>query len=251
VAGLRPFFTYYGGKWRAAPHYPKPAHDLIIEPFAGSAGYALRYHERRVILNEKNPRLAAMWRFIVKATADDFRNLPDLPAGATVDDLPVHQEGRDLIGYWLNKGTTHPSKTASAWMRSGIRPKSYWGPEIRQRLVAQAGAIAHWIIAEGDYADLAPSIATWFVDPPYQGAGTLYTESARSIDFVHLGSWCRTLPGQAIVCEGPNASWLPFVPFRTIKSSEGRYGKGQSIEGIWPGLLHMPRPLLDPRACTP
>ena len=25
---LRPFWRYYGGKWRAAPRYPKPLHDL-------------------------------------------------------------------------------------------------------------------------------------------------------------------------------------------------------------------------------
>jgi len=33
---LKPFWQYYGGKWRAAPHYPKPRHDTIVEPFAGA-----------------------------------------------------------------------------------------------------------------------------------------------------------------------------------------------------------------------
>ena len=28
---LLPFFTYFGGKYRAAPRYPEPAHDLIVE----------------------------------------------------------------------------------------------------------------------------------------------------------------------------------------------------------------------------
>jgi hypothetical protein len=32
---LRPFWRYYGGKWRAAPRYPAPRYDTIIEPFAG------------------------------------------------------------------------------------------------------------------------------------------------------------------------------------------------------------------------
>jgi len=48
-----PFFGYYGGKFRAAPHYPAPLHKTIIEPFAGSAGYAMRHYERQVILIEK------------------------------------------------------------------------------------------------------------------------------------------------------------------------------------------------------
>jgi site-specific DNA-adenine methylase len=47
---LRPFFTYTGGKYRLAPRYPEPRHNLIIEPFAGSAGYSLRHPEREVLL---------------------------------------------------------------------------------------------------------------------------------------------------------------------------------------------------------
>lgn len=52
---LRPFFNYYGGKWRAALHYPGPRYDHIIEPFAGSAGYALRYYQRRITLVDSDP----------------------------------------------------------------------------------------------------------------------------------------------------------------------------------------------------
>ena len=30
---LRPFFGFYGGKWRDTPrYYPEPRHDLIVEP---------------------------------------------------------------------------------------------------------------------------------------------------------------------------------------------------------------------------
>jgi site-specific DNA-adenine methylase len=37
MSNLRPFFTFYGGKWRAAPFYDAPTHGHIVEPFAGSA----------------------------------------------------------------------------------------------------------------------------------------------------------------------------------------------------------------------
>jgi len=37
MLGLRPFWCYFGGKWRAAPHYPAPMHPTIVEPFAGAA----------------------------------------------------------------------------------------------------------------------------------------------------------------------------------------------------------------------
>jgi hypothetical protein len=60
MGGIRPYFVYYGGKWRAAPRYPAPRHDVIVEPFAGSAGYALRYHERKIILVEKDAVLAEL-----------------------------------------------------------------------------------------------------------------------------------------------------------------------------------------------
>jgi hypothetical protein len=48
---LRPFWRYYGGKWRAAPRYPRPTHDTIIEPFAGAAttGVAALLEGRRFI----------------------------------------------------------------------------------------------------------------------------------------------------------------------------------------------------------
>ena len=52
MTSLRPFWAYYGGKWRAAPRYPRPMHDTIIEPFAGAAGYSLRYPDRNVVLVE-------------------------------------------------------------------------------------------------------------------------------------------------------------------------------------------------------
>ena len=42
-----PFFCFYGGKWRAAPHYPRPAFTSVVEPFASAAGYATRFENGR------------------------------------------------------------------------------------------------------------------------------------------------------------------------------------------------------------
>jgi site-specific DNA-adenine methylase len=49
---LHPFFSYFGSKYRLAKRYPKPQCDEIIEPFAGSAGYALLYPQKQVYLYE-------------------------------------------------------------------------------------------------------------------------------------------------------------------------------------------------------
>lgn len=62
MTGLRTFFNFYGGKWKAAPTYPAPKHDTIIEPFAGGAGYSLRHHERQVVLIDRDPVIAGIWR---------------------------------------------------------------------------------------------------------------------------------------------------------------------------------------------
>ena len=64
---LRPFFGYYGGKWRDTPRlYPPPEHNTIVEPFAGSAGYSLRFPRTpRVILYEKDPIVAGVWQYLI------------------------------------------------------------------------------------------------------------------------------------------------------------------------------------------
>ena len=35
---LKPFFTFYGSKWRVAPIYDSPMCEAIVEPFSGAAG---------------------------------------------------------------------------------------------------------------------------------------------------------------------------------------------------------------------
>lgn len=165
-----PFFCFYGGKWRAAPRYPVPLHATIVEPFAGAAGYATRHAERQVVLVERDPVLAALWRFLIKAHPHEIRSIPLLSGDETVDDLDTCIEAKSLVGFWLNKGSAQPKRSQSAWMRAGIRPKSFWGEEIRSRIAAQVEHIRHWRVIEGDFSTAPDITATWFIDPPYQGA---------------------------------------------------------------------------------
>ncbi len=231
---LKPFFTFYGGKYRAAPHYPPPERNDIIEPFAGSAGYSLRYPENDVILIDLDPAIVATWRFLLTATADDIRSLPDIEPGQRLASLTGYPEGaRYLIGWWLNKGTTRPGQTPSSWMRSGIRPNSYWGPAVRNRIASQLGAIRHWRIIHGGYEEAPDIDATWFIDPPYQDAGKHYRFGSNLVDFTSLGEWCQSRKGQVIVCENSGATWLPFRDFRSIKASPAKHGGKRSSEVIW------------------
>src|SRR4051812_30797872 len=87
---MRPFFGFYGGKWRDAPkHYPAPSHGVIVEPFAGSAGYSVRYADRRVILGEKDPVIYAVWDYLIHVPAREILAIPNLEEGQTVADLPI------------------------------------------------------------------------------------------------------------------------------------------------------------------
>lgn len=230
---LRPFFCYYGGKWRSAPKYPLPEIDTIVEPFAGAAGYATRYPDRNVVLVELDPIIAGLWRYLIKVSPAEIKRIPDIPEGGTVDDLQACEEARHLAGFWINKGVSAPRKTASSWMRQGIRPKSFWGPEVRTRIASQVERIRHWQIIEGSY-DRSPHInATWFIDPPYEKAGKHYRFGSGQLSYASLAAWCVSRNGSIIVCEQAGATWLPFEPFANTKANESSRGGKVSKEAVF------------------
>lgn len=235
MSKLKPFFCYYGGKWRDAKHYPRPSFNTIVEPFAGAAGYSLNYPDTDVFLFDLDPVIVGVWAYLIRSTHAEISALPLLEQGQTVHDLSVCQEAKHLIGFWLNKGSSAPCLTPSAWMRSGTRPNSYWGSAIRRRIAEQVGQIKHWKVQCVSYDALPTPDATWFVDPPYQHAGKHYRKGSSGIDFTALGGWCSRLPGQVIVCENEGADWLPFRPHRDIRATPKgeRSDKTRSLEVIW------------------
>jgi site-specific DNA-adenine methylase len=228
---LRPFFSYYGSKWRdAIKHYPKPQYDIIVESFAGSAGFSLRYAAHNVILCEIDPILVEVWRYLIRVKAKEILSIPDLAPGESVDDLNIPQEAKWLVGFWLNHGTASPRKSPSKWMRNGIRPGSFWGLRVRQTIASQVDSIRHWQVFNCSYADCpTPRMATWFIDPPYQIAGKHYRFGSRQIDYMTLAKWCRSRSGQVIVCENVGATWLPFRRLADVKTTRAK----RSEEAIW------------------
>jgi len=235
---LRPFFSYFGGKWRAAPHYPAPAHGRIVEPFAGSAGYAVRHAHLDVLLLEKSEPIAAVWDYLIKVSPEELLALPLLDYGQKVDDVPgLTQEQRWLIGLWCNPGSSQPKKTLMHWPApDGSRvPMSVWGDDVRARLARQVPLIRHWKILHADYSAAPDVVGTWFVDPPYQYAlGRNYPCGSKAIDFAKLADWCRARRGQTIVCEAQGADWLPFQPLGQFKANaRGSHKKAKAAEAIW------------------
>ena len=215
---LKPFWRYYGGKWRAAPRYPKPKYRTIIEPFAGAAGYSMRYPDRDVLLVEKYPVVAGIWRYLIAVSASEILRIPTVDS---VDDLPawVPQEARWLVGFAMNDAVVQPRRNLSSGrkkLRSMGRSYEGWSEQQRARVASQVDFIRHWKVIEGGYHSAPCVQATWFIDPPYNNkAGSYYVHS--SLDYGALGQWCRERSGQVMVCENEGADWLPFKPFMQAK----------------------------------
>lgn len=222
--GVRPFFSYYGGKWRAAHRYPPPVGE-VIEPFAGSAGYSVRWRCRRVRLFDVDENVVSVWRYLIGATEREILSLPDIAAGSSIDDYGVPPEARALIGFWLGKGVERPRRTASKWLT--VRPASNWGPALRRRIADQLDAIRDWSIEHRSY-ECAPDIeGTWFVDPPYSGPAGMHYR-CNIVDYSELAQWCEARRGRVIVCEQNGADWLSFRRLGRIKAT-----RGSSDEMVW------------------
>lgn len=230
---LKPFFRYYGGKQRAARTYPAPMRDRVIEPFAGAAGYSMLHADRDVLLIDKYPVIAGIWRYLIAVSPSEIQRIPSVDS---VNDLPawVPQEARWLVGFWMNDGTTRPCVTLSSGL-AGFRAAGHktigWGQHTKDRIAGQVDKIRHWRVIEGDYTEAPDVDATWFIDPPYAGkAGSYYVRGSKDLDYAALGAWCRARRGQVMVCEAAGADWLPFVQRQGIKAG---FSKGASSEALW------------------
>jgi len=58
------FFKYFGSKWSTVDDYPKPLFNTIVEPFAGSAQYSVRYWWYNIILSDIDPNVRSATKFI-------------------------------------------------------------------------------------------------------------------------------------------------------------------------------------------
>lgn len=196
-------FSYYGSKSKIVHLYPKPKHSLIIEPFAGSARYALRYFDRDVILVDKFHKVIAIWNYLKLASERDILSLPD-----DVKDLREHSQLCDaerwLIGFLLSGGSADSRLSTS---QCGGFPM--WNYQEKRKISRSLFKIRHWQFVHGTYECLGNPEATWFIDPPYFQGGESYRH--KFSDFGVLADWAQSRNGQAIVCENSSADWLPFL----------------------------------------
>ncbi len=233
MARLRPFFKYYGSKFNLAPKYPKPQHDRIIEPFAGSAQYATLHYTHGVVLYERDLEIAYLWHWLTKADACLIRALPyDIPTGTDIREVTDCVGAQLLIRAWQHVGRSD-CWTISKWNNAN---SGFWSERTREAIASQVSAIRHWEVMGGSCGGGDPRemlLGTWFIDPPYQSQPKVY--GGDPPDFHQLGSWCRSRRGQTIVCEAPGADWLPFRPL--AENTVGRTSQGgtraRRTEMIW------------------
>ncbi len=231
---LRPFFPYFGSNWRLSKRYPSPTRARIIEPFAGSGCYSLHHHDREVLLADCSQYIVDVWDYLISASKQDILNLPEINTGESVDDFDVCNGAKALIGFWMYMGAAKPirstkrTKEALDYMKGRT---GFWGPRVKARICDQLESIRHWQVIRSEYGNLdLNNEATWFVDPPYQGAGKAYDWNG--IDYEHLGSWCKDLPGQVLVCENKGATWLPFEYFSELIGAPRPGGKHSKTDRV-------------------
>jgi site-specific DNA-adenine methylase len=224
-AGLKPLFPFYGSKWRDAKRYAAPD-GLVIEPFAGSAGYSVYWGVRRAKLFDVDPIIVGLWQYLIRVTEEEIMSLPDLEVGQSVDAFNLPQEARWLIGFWLNRGSAQPKKTKTAFSDRTERAQLVWSLRARQRIASQLHGIREWTIEQRSFESVPNESATWFIDPPYVDKGRYYR--FRDVDYVTLARWSCERLGQVFVCEQVGATWLPFEPLAIVKST-----KGTSAEAVY------------------
>ena len=213
-------FSYYGSKSKIVDYYPPPKHKKIIEPFAGSARYSLKYWQSDITIVDKYDVVFNVWKYLQNATKNDILALPKMKQGDNVNDFDITQVEKDFIGFLICRVMESPRKNVSSFV-GDIADKL-------NEIANNVYKIKHWNIIHGSFEDLQNIEATWFIDPPYQFGGEHYIESTKNINFAKLAEWCITRNGQTIVCENTKADWLPFKPMKAMYGSQYK-----TTEAIW------------------
>lgn len=217
-------FSYYGSKSKIVDYYPPPRYGKIIEPFAGSARYSLKWFDREVLLVDKYEVIVKIWKWLQLCSKQDILGLPTPLPGDTIRRADYDCiEAAWLMGFIIKGGVDAPRLTVSKVGNFGkgvLREK--------KRIAASLYKIRHWQIIYGDYLETENQEACWFIDPPYQVGGEYYRVGNQHLSFPDLSNWCKSRHGQVIVCENTKADWLPFQPMTEMHGSQNTI-----TEAIW------------------
>lgn len=212
---MKPFFSYFGSKYRLAKHYPAPLPGLpVVECFAGSAAYSVYYDAPEVRLYDVNSTVCGIWDYLINATSAEIMALPD-HVTEDVYEFQACAEARALIGFWLAKARGKPATKAGPWSQKYHNETSahVWGPAARARIAAQVDRIRGWKVFNEEYHEAPAERATWFIDPPYVTSARKQYEFSE-IDYSLLAAFSYDRKGLVINCDDISAKYLPFKEFR-------------------------------------
>jgi len=221
-------WSYYGSKKAIINYYPPPKFGHIIEPFAGTAPYALKYWDRKVTICDKYDVIYMIWKWLQSCEISDINKLPHhITIDQTLDDFMFDcEEAKLLMGFIIAKGIEKPRiKPTERAIVSRPNTINFTLGKIKRDL----HKIKHWNILHESYDSIQNQPATWFIDPPYQHGGQSYVEN--KINFSSLSEWCKSREGQSIVCENTRADWLNFNPMILISGTHKK-----TTEAIWSNL---------------
>jgi hypothetical protein len=218
-------FSYYGSKSKIVDYYPPPKYSKIIEPFAGSARYSLKYWQNDVLLVDKYEIVIRVWKYLQQASEQDILKLPKLEAKMELNKLWLSDEEILFLGFFAGCGSLEPRNKVSKMAKNNFDTT----PNLYKNIANNLHKIKHWEIKLGNYDEIENVEATWFIDAPYQFGGEHYKKSSKQIDFNFLAEWCKNRNGQSIVCENTKANWLPFKPIVKIQGVSNT----NTTEAIW------------------
>ena len=135
-------FSYYGAKSEIVDYYPPPKHSKIIEPFAGSARYALKYFDREVLLVDKYEVIVELWKWLQQCSTNDIMKLPNITKDIDIRTLGLSKNEKNLIGYCIGRGQTYPLNFAGDF--------NDWETD-KKRIAGNLHKIKHWEIKQGCY----------------------------------------------------------------------------------------------------
>lgn len=221
-------FSYYGSKANVVHLYPPPKYGKIIEPFAGSARYSLRYFDREVVLVDKYKVLFDIWKYLQSASEKDILSMPRQIKNQVKFETIIFEceEQKNLFSFLCGCADATPRNMATK--RKTIDRPNTINYRIQQ-LANNLHKIRHWKIIHGSFEELKNEEATWFIDPPYQVGGYVYKEN--KVDYEQLAEWSRDRKGQVIVCENTKADWMTFYPIKTQRGSNKK-----TTEAIWTNI---------------
>jgi len=203
-------FSYYGSKSKIVHLYPTPKFDKIIEPFAGSARYSLRFWQKDILLVDKYPVIVDVWNYLKNASEKDILGLPKLKQGERIDDFNLSKIEKHFLGFVVCNSTGERKQVTML-----VKDIS----QSLKNIANQLFKIRHWNIKLDSYENIENENATWFIDPPYMFGGEHYKQSNKNLDFKKLREWCKSRNGQIIVCENSKADWLDFKPICKMRGS--------------------------------